>query len=114
MLHRRPHASSLFLIALLSVGSSTACARGQAGERGSGVAAAAYTTNGVVKSIDAAQKGVLIAHEDIPGYMRAMTMLFDLRDMEQVKGIAPGDKVTFTFTDEGGGRLVVQAIRKSP
>lgn len=111
---RRPHALSLLLVALLSVSSQVACARGQAGEHGSGVAAAAYTTNGVVKSIDAAQKGILIAHEDIPGFMRAMTMLFDLRDMEQVKGIAAGDKVTFTFTDEGGGRLVVQAIRKSP
>jgi protein SCO1/2 len=91
--------------------SSFTCARSpEAGAQTQ--AASTYTATGVVKSIDAAQKSVLIAHEDIPGYMKAMTMLFDLRDVEQVKGIAPGDRVSFTFVDDGRGHLTVESIRK--
>lgn len=112
MTRRLPPARWLVLLAALSASSTAMCAK-SGGERPAGAQAASYTTNGVVKSIDTAQKGILIAHEDIPGYMKAMTMLFDLRDVEQVKGIAAGDKVTFTFSDENNGKLVIQAIRKT-
>ena len=119
---RRPPVRWLVLVAILSAASSAMCGKAPGGDHGSGVQATPYSAIGVVKSIDfgvvksidTAQKGILIKHEDIPGYMKPMTMLFDLRDLEQVKGIAPGDSVAFTFVDEGGGRLVVQTIRKTP
>ena len=100
--------------AMLFAASSAMCARSPDAGHGSGVATATYSTNGVVKTIDASDKSILIKHEDIPGYMKAMTMLFELRDVEQVKGLAAGDAITFTFTDEGSGKLVIQAIRKNP
>ncbi len=100
--------------AMLFAASSAMCARSPDAGRPSGVASATYSANGVVKSIDTSDKSILIKHEDIPGYMKAMTMLFELRDLEQVKGLAAGDSITFTFTDEGSGKLVVQAIRKNP
>lgn len=109
---RRAPARWLVLVAAMTASSSAMCARND-GERPSGVQAATYTVNGVVKSIDAADKSILIKHEDIPGFMPAMTMLFELKDAEQVKGIAAGDKVTFTFSNEGNGRLVIQAIQKA-
>lgn len=77
--------------------------------------AAALTTHsatGIVRAVDAEKKTVLIAHEEIPGYMKAMTMQFDLRDRAQASGLATGDKVDFTFTDDGHGHIVVQSIRK--
>jgi Cu/Ag efflux protein CusF len=42
-----------------------------------------------------------------------MTMEFDLRDASLAKGLAVGDAIQFTFTDEGRGRLVVQRIEKA-
>lgn len=100
---------------LVFLASSAMCARApEAGSAASPAAATSYSAAGVVKSIDTSDKSILIKHEDIPGFMKAMTMLFELRDLDQVKGIAAGDNIKFTFTDEGNGRLVIQTIAKSP
>ncbi|MFO0589677.1 MAG: copper-binding protein [Polyangiaceae bacterium] len=100
---------------LLFLASSAMCAAApEASSAASPSAAASYSATGVVKSIDTSDKSILIKHEDIPGFMKAMTMLFELRDLDQVKGIAAGDGVKFTFTDEGNGRLVIQTIAKNP
>lgn len=111
-LHRLVGLGPFLTVLLLSM-SSTTCSRSQDGGPGSGAKTMSYTAKGVVKSIDAASRTIVIRHEDIPGYMKSMTMPFDFRDAEQVKGLGPGDKVTFTFTDEGA-RLPVQSIRKDP
>lgn len=73
---------------------------------------AAYDTRGVVKSFGPEKKYVVIAHEDIPGYMMAMSMSFEPRRPEQLDGLAPGDKVAFRFTDADGHRLL-DAIQKT-
>lgn len=100
---------------LLLLTSTAMCARApEPSAPSGGVQATTYSTAGVVKSIDSADKSILIKHEDIPGFMKAMTMLFELRDLEQVKGIAAGDAIKFTFTDEGDGKLVIQTIQKTP
>jgi protein SCO1/2 len=45
-----------------------------------------------------------VAHEDIPGYMPAMTMAFTLAEGETTR-VAPGDRVRFTLrVDERGSR----------
>ena len=71
-----------------------------------------YTTNGVVRGIDRDRLSVTIAHEDVPGYMPAMTMPFSLRAASQVDGLDVGDAVRFTFQPEAGGRHVVVEIAK--
>jgi len=63
-----------------------------------------YKTHGVVQSFGKDKKYVNIAHEDIPGYMMAMTMSFDPRAPAQLEGLAPGDKVNVTFTVSGDKR----------
>lgn len=108
---RRISSALIILAALLGV--STACSRPSATPSGADAAAqSSYTTTGVVKAIDAEKKTILIAHQEIPNYMKAMTMQFDLRDAALVKGIAVGDKIEFTFTDDAKGNAVVTAIRK--
>ena len=52
------------------------------------------------------RKYVNIAHEDIPGYMMAMTMSFDPRSPSQLDGLNPGDKVKLTFTVDGNKRWI--------
>ena len=54
-----------------------------------------YRVEGVVKDVIPQKNRVRIAHEEIPGYMAAMTMLFDVKDSKELEGIHTGDKVRF-------------------
>lgn len=74
-------------------------------------AAETYKTKGTVQSFGKDRKYVNIAHEDIPGYMMAMTMSFDPRTASQLDGLKEGDKVNVTFTVDGNKRLI-DAISK--
>ncbi len=55
-----------------------------------------FTARGTVKSLTADRKNVLISHEDIPGFMQAMTMEFAVKDPALLAGINAGDDITFT------------------
>lgn len=63
-----------------------------------------YEVRGVIKETDLAKRTARITHEEIPGYMRKMTMEFSLRDQSDLKSLKPGDPVTFTLkvTEEDG------------
>ena len=57
-----------------------------------------FQVQGVVREIKEEGKVALIRHEEIPGYMAAMTMPFDVKDPGEVQDVKPGDKVTFRLT----------------
>ncbi len=75
--------------------------------------AARYTARGVVRSIDADKSLLWIAHEDIPGYMKAMTMPF-VASAQLRRDLHPGDRVEFAFHDEESGSLVIESLAKRP
>ena len=104
------------MLLLLAALSASAClsAESASGEVASAEAQQAnrYTTNGVIVGIDRDRLSVTIRHEDVPGYMPAMTMPFDLRSASQVDGLDVNDAVRFTFQPESGGRHVVVEIQK--
>ena len=54
-----------------------------------------YPARGMVREIDAGENTVSIQHEAVPGYMPAMTMPFEVKDARELKGLVPGDSVTF-------------------
>lgn len=54
-----------------------------------------YQVNGTVIEVQPAEKSVEIQHEDIPGYMQAMTMPFDVKNTNELTGLGPGDRVKF-------------------
>jgi protein SCO1/2 len=56
-----------------------------------------FTARGTVKNIPADRKHVLISHEDIPGFMQAMTMEFAVKDPALLAGLNAGDDITFTI-----------------
>lgn len=63
-----------------------------------------YTVRGVVRSIQPEEKKVVIRHEEIPGYMMAMTMPFTVRDTHELRDLQPGDQVEFRMrvTEDDG------------
>ena len=63
-----------------------------------------YQAFGVVKELEADGKTVRIKHEEIPGYMLAMTMSFEVRDTNELHGIDVGDVVAFRLwvTEDDG------------
>jgi protein SCO1/2 len=82
------------LLLLLAALASPACKREappSAGQR--------YPLKGRVVEVDVANRRLTVAHEDIPGFMPAMTMPFVVlaRDAVLLRGVGPGDEITATL-----------------
>lgn len=60
-----------------------------------GPSADVYAVRGVIQDVDREHQQLLIAHEDIPGFMPAMTMNFDLASPALLEGLEPGQVVRF-------------------
>jgi protein SCO1/2 len=56
-----------------------------------------YSAQGVVQEIAPDRRTVTIHHQNIPGYMMEMTMDFPVQNTNELNGISPGDKITFTL-----------------
>lgn len=69
---------------------------------------------GVIKSFGPARAFVNIAHEDIPGYMMAMTMSFEPGSPGQLDGLREGDRVEFDFIETPDARRSLTRIAKRP
>jgi protein SCO1/2 len=54
-----------------------------------------FTVQGVIKELQPDGKTAVIRHEAIPGYMQAMTMPFEVRDTNLLRGLKPGDSISF-------------------
>ena len=61
-----------------------------------------YDFKGKVVSIDKAQQRVTIAHEEVKGYMPAMTMPFKLKEPWPFEVLVPGNIITATLVIEDG------------
>ena len=53
-----------------------------------------FELKGKVVSIDKAQNKLVVDHEEIKGFMDAMTMAYPVQDANALNGLAPGDQVT--------------------
>lgn len=76
----------------------------------------AYEVKGVLKEIRTHGRQALIAHEDIPGYMEAMTMLLDVKTTNELAGLQPGDTLAFRMlvTDTDGWIDRVKKLGTAP
>src|SRR5438270_42320 len=54
-----------------------------------------FQVKGVVIAVKPKEKSIEIKHEEIPGYMPAMTMPFEVRNTNEFAGLRPGDSVSF-------------------
>src|SRR5258706_9021810 len=70
-----------------------------------------FTLQGQVLSLEPARKLVTVKHEEIKGFMRAMTMPYEVRDARLLDGLAPGDLISATLVFVSNGAFL-SAIRK--
>ncbi len=56
-----------------------------------------FMLQGQVQSIDAPRKLVVVKHEEIKGFMPAMTMPYEVEDAGALSALAPGDLITSTL-----------------
>jgi protein SCO1 len=100
--HNALPGSLLYAILFLSL-ASFSC-RSQGGESTASSNAKRYDLKGKVVSVDKAEKRISIEHEEIPGYMDAMTMPFALRknDYWTLDVLKSGDKVTASLVVDSG------------
>jgi protein SCO1 len=62
-----------------------------------GAAADRYPVKGLIVSVNASARTFTASIDEIPGFMAAMTMPFEVRDGRQLEGLAPGTFVEFTL-----------------
>jgi protein SCO1/2 len=79
--------AALLLVAAILCGSTPASAQGTR----------RYGMSGIVIEVDRARKSMVVAHEEVPGVMPAMTMPFDVPDARDLARLAPGMTVRFTL-----------------
>jgi protein SCO1/2 len=54
-----------------------------------------YSVRGVVRRVEPERRSVVVKHEEIPGFMPAMTMPFDVQEPKELNGLKPGDQISF-------------------
>ena len=72
-----------------------------------------YQGEGQILQVDAARGRVMIAHQEIIGFMAAMTMTFRVKDGKLLDGFKPGDRVEFTL-EETPQSVTISSIKKKP
>ena len=60
-----------------------------------------YPMRGVVTQLDPEHQVATIKHEDIPGFMHAMTMEYGLRDKQDFAKLHSGDRIQATVFVQG-------------
>jgi protein SCO1 len=58
---------------------------------------ARHAVRGMVLTVDAARKTLVVSHDSIPDVMPAMTMPFEVRSQRELMGLVPGAIVSFTL-----------------
>jgi protein SCO1/2 len=56
-----------------------------------------HAVRGMVLTVDAARKTIVVSHDSIPNVMPAMTMPFEVRRARDLEGLVPGAIVSFTL-----------------
>jgi Cu/Ag efflux protein CusF len=85
---------------------------GCAGEGGKPAdAARRYVLRGEVVAVDVEGYALRVAHEEIPGYMGAMTMRFPVLDAEVLSGIHEGDRIEATLVVSPDNRYWLEDVK---
>jgi protein SCO1 len=67
-----------------------------------------FTLQGQVQSLDVPRKLVTVKHEEITGFMPAMTMPYEVADAKAMDGLAPGDLINAKLVVFSNGAHLVE------
>jgi protein SCO1 len=75
-----------------------------------------YPLQGQVLSLEPARKQLTIKHEEIKGFMPAMTMPYEVRDEKLLSGLAPGDLINATLVVVSNGAYLstIKKVGQAP
>jgi protein SCO1/2 len=72
-----------------------------------------YPLRGIVRGVDREKREITVEHEDVPGFMEAMTMSFPVRDDPQVFEILHGgDRLEAKLVVDGGDYWLEEILTK--
>lgn len=69
-----------------------------------------YPITGQVQGVDPAAGRASVSHEDIPGFMPAMTMEFTILDAAVLAALKPGDQIRATLVVSGDNRSWLEDV----
>lgn len=93
---------SLITLTILGL---TACASGERSRE--------YPLRGQLTSVSADRGELSVSHEDIPGFMPAMTMAYHVKDPALLTGLRPGDLVIATLVVPNGAIPYLISIKRT-
>ena len=75
-----------------------------------------FTLQGQVLSIEPAKQYITVKHEEIKGFMPAMTMPYEVRDGKILEGLKPGDlvKATLVVISNGAYLSMILKVGEAP
>ena len=71
-----------------------------------------HALRGVITGVVAEKSAIMVKHEEIPGVMRAMTMMFKVDDAT-LKAFKVGDAITGQMSRQGSN-WVLEAVKPAP
>ena len=72
----------------------TGCSREPARQSTSASPTARYELKGKIVSIGKSAKQLTVDHQEIPGFMSAMTMAYPVKDERALDTLSPGDQIS--------------------
>jgi protein SCO1/2 len=93
----------LMLVTIVGMGSAVV-GIGSAQTPGQSVPPKHFKLEGTVKSVDAQNHKLVVDHKEIPGFMRAMTMPYNVKKEEDLTKVSSGDQIAadvVVSADEG-------------
>jgi Cu/Ag efflux protein CusF len=105
-------ATARLLSALIATAPAAICVTSCA--KPTAAAPRSWHATGAVRGFGPARAYVNIAHDDIPGYMTAMTMSFEPERPQMLDGVSVGDRVAIDFFETEDARRVLTRVERRP
>ena len=65
-----------------------------------------FTLNGQIETLDPPVKNLVVKHDEIKGFMPAMTMPYEVAEAGILTGLRPGDRVRGTLRVDSRGYMI--------
>ena len=98
------------MLLLLSL-SFAACGAARPSESNASTVSEAASTHGTIKEIRKNGAVLVIAHDDIPGVMPAMTMPFQVDEKARKADLKAGERIRFWISERDGLYVIIRIER---